>query len=76
MSQGLAPLLTLCLWAGLLISSWDPDFGVASQVAATLLLALILTPPAAGAVALVWRCGEAMWDATWWTWYRRRYPRR
>ena len=62
----LPPILTLCLWAGLLFALWDGSdaFGT---VAASFILALILTLPAAFLAGLVWRLVSWIYD----TWFYR-----
>ena len=70
----LGPILTLCLWVGLLNLTWGADSGDVGAVVAALLVALILTLPAALCVGLVWNLAtwlhDRWWDYQWWRRHR------
>ena len=68
------PILTACLWAGVLITAWDNGWGGGDAfgvVAGSFIAALVLLLPAAFIAGLVWRFATWVWD----TWiYRPRPP--
>ena len=68
--------LTLCLWVGLCVWTWDADHVFVTLVAA-FLASLILLLPAAFCIGLIVRTAEVLWDAVTWgrdAWRYRRAP--
>lgn len=64
------PILTLCLWAGLLFATWDSGWGggdAFGAVVGSLIAAFILLLPAAFVLASIWRLVTWVWD----TWFYR-----
>ena len=68
--------LTLCLWAGLCVWTWDADHVFVTLVAA-FVASLILLLPAAFCIGLIVRTAQVLWDAVTWArdaWRYRRAP--
>ena len=66
--------LTLCLWVGLCVWTWDDGHGFVTLLAA-FLASLILLLPAAFCIGLIVRTAQVLWDAVTWARDAWRYRR-